>query len=79
MYWTSQPYDKMKSFENRFNAPYGSFSTDEPNLHRQRRAAVSLYFSIRNDLEYAPHTQSLVNKLRHRLANEYCGCWGFNC
>ena len=73
IYSTSQPYDKMKSFEHRFNAPYASFSTTEHNLHRQRRAALSPYFSRRNVLEYAPHIQGLANKLCSRLTREYLG------
>ena len=63
----------MKSFEHRFNAPYASFSTTEHDLHRQRRAALSPYFSRRNVLEYTPHIQALVDKLCIHLTSDYVG------
>ena len=73
IYSTSQHLDKMKSFEHRFNAPYASFSTTKHDLHRQRRTAISPYFSRRNVSNFASQLQRVVDDLCDRLTEEYRG------
>ena len=42
-------------------------------MHQKRRAALTSYFSRRQILEFTPYIQKRVDKLCHRLNNEYKG------
>lgn len=57
----------------RFGNPGSMHSTVEKGLHQKRRASLALYFSRRQVLEFTPYIQRCVDKLCHRLNNEYKG------
>ncbi|KAI9658408.1 MAG: hypothetical protein M1821_002541 [Bathelium mastoideum] len=71
IYSASLPFDKMKSYENRFNAPLASFSTSEYDLHRKRRGALNPYFSRQKVAEYMPKIRERAHKLLQRLQREF--------
>lgn len=73
IYTTSQGYDKPSSIQHRFGAPYASFSTPEHELHRQRRAVITPFFSKRKILQQAPSIQLKVDKVCSRIADDYAG------
>ncbi|MCJ1462720.1 hypothetical protein MMC07_001323 [Pseudocyphellaria aurata] len=64
---------KQESFRYRLGNPGSMHSAPEKNLHQQRRAALVSSFSRRQVLEFTPYIQRCVNKLCHRLDNEYRG------
>lgn len=65
--------NKEESFRYRFGNPGSIFSTVEKDLHQKRRAGLTPYFSRRQVLEFTPYIQTCVDKLCHRLNNEYKG------
>lgn len=65
--------NKEESFRYRFGNPGSMFCTVEKDLHQKRRAAMTPYFSRRQILEFTPYIQMCVDKLCHRLNNEYRG------
>ncbi|RFU34022.1 hypothetical protein B7463_g2266, partial [Scytalidium lignicola] len=73
VYTALQPYDKMKSWENRFNIPNSTFSTCDHHLHKLRRAAINPFFTTRKMQGHGPFMQTLVDKICVRFRKEYAG------
>ncbi|MCJ1466754.1 hypothetical protein MMC07_005374 [Pseudocyphellaria aurata] len=67
------PVNKEESFRYRLGNPGSMHSTPEKDLHQKRRASLASYFSRRQVLKFSPYIQSCMDKLCHRLNNEYKG------
>lgn len=65
--------NKQESFRYRLGNPGSMHSTVEKDLHQKRRASLTSYFSRRQVLDFTPYIQKRVDKLCHRLNNEYKG------
>ena len=65
--------NKQESVRYRLGNPGSMHSTVEKDLHQKRRAALTSYFSRRQVLQFTPYIQKCVDKLCHRLNNEYKG------
>lgn len=63
--------NKEDSFRYRFGLPGSMHATPEKDLHHKRRVVLASYFSRRQVLNFTPHIQSCVDKLCHRLTDEY--------
>lgn len=73
IYTPFQPYDKLLSFQNRFNMPMATFMTANAESHKIRRNALAPFFSTNKIRAHNPFMQSLVDKISQRLATEYAG------
>lgn len=73
IYTQSPGHDKPSSIQYRFGAPYAAFSTPEHEVHRERRAALSPFFSKKRILQHSPSIKVEVDRLCGRLANDYAG------
>lgn len=63
--------NKEESFRYRLGTPGSMHSTVEKDLHQKRRAALTSYFSRRQVLKFTPYIQRCIDKLCHRLNDEY--------
>lgn len=63
--------NKQQSFRYCSGSPRSMHSTPEKDLHQKCRAALASYFSRRQVLNFTPYIQICVDKLCHRLNNEY--------
>ncbi len=73
IYSMSHVMDKPSYTKYQFSAPGATFSTVEHELHHQRKASVSSYYSKRKIIEQAPFIQSQVDKICRRITKEYVG------
>lgn len=62
---------KPESDKSRVGNPGSIHNTPDKDLHHQRRTALASYFARRQALDFTPYIQSSVDKLCHRLNNEY--------
>lgn len=73
IYATSQHYDKLVSFENRFNMPRATFMTAHSDVHKHRRKALAPFFATSKIRAKELFMQGLVDKITNRMKNEYSG------
>lgn len=71
--YSNKPYDKLLSFENRFNMPHATFMTAHADVHKRRRNAVAPFFATNKVRGHGPFIQSLVDKISQRMTDEYSG------
>ncbi|KAK2766573.1 cytochrome p450 [Colletotrichum kahawae] len=68
-----KPYDKLKRSENRLGIPGATFSKARHELHKIRRAAISLSFAKSRSREQTGDIQTLMETFSRRLTSEYAG------
>lgn len=74
VYPTSQPCDKPKEWQDRFNMGHATFSTPEHHLHKRRRTAIAPFFAKRKvQTSYVPIIQAEMDRICARLSSDYAG------
>ncbi|KAF3490689.1 putative cytochrome P450 [Arthroderma uncinatum] len=69
----SRPMDKPPKFKYRFGIPEATFSTSLAEQHRERRAALSPFFSKQHIRTLNDKLLEIVERISHRLSTEYAG------
>ncbi|KAJ6028402.1 Cytochrome P450 [Penicillium herquei] len=73
IYAPSSTFDKLLVHQNRFGIPSAAFSTAAHSVHKNRRAALSPFFTKSRIQAHAPFLQELIDKICSRLASENAG------
>jgi hypothetical protein len=73
IYAPSQPYDKLVSFQNRFNMPRATFMTSNAEDHKIRRTALAPFFTPAKIRGHGKFMQELLDTISRRLTTEYAG------
>ena len=71
--YSSTPFDKLKSWQDRLGIPEMIASTAESDVHRRRRGALNPFFSKRQINIISPLVQKNADKMCDRLLKEYKG------
>lgn len=70
---SSRPMDKPTKFKYRFGIPEATFSTTFAEQHRERRAALSPFFSKQHIRTLNDKLLEIIGHISHRLSTEYAG------
>ncbi|KAI1811655.1 putative cytochrome P450 [Poronia punctata] len=69
----SRPIDKTDKFKYRLNIPQSVVSTVHAEKHRHRRAAIAPFFSMTRTRSYNDDLQVIIDRISHRLSNDFSG------